>query len=160
MSQVVYKFGPFELDTNRRLLRRDGEPVALTPKAFDILLRLVERPGQVVGKDELIRQVWPDSYVEDGNLTYNISVLRKALGERAGEHHYIATVPGRGYQFVAEVQTAQADAAAEMNPQPDPSPAVGEPAALQNRAPRRWPGRRALALAAIALLLVAALTYV
>ncbi|HJQ27616.1 MAG TPA: winged helix-turn-helix domain-containing protein [Blastocatellia bacterium] len=160
MSQVFYKFGPFELDASRRLLRRDGEPVALTPKAFDILLALVESAGAVVGKDELIERVWPDSFIEDGNLTYNISVLRKALGERAGEHHYIATVPGRGYQFVAAVQTSRADVAAETYPQADTSPAVGEPAALENQAPRRWRSPRALAFAAIILILVAALTYV
>jgi len=112
MSQRVYEFGPYQLDASRCLLQRAGASVALTPKAFDILLALIECRGEVVSKDELMRRVWPDSFVEEGNLTYNISVLRKALGERAGEHQYILTVPGRGYRFVAEVSEA-ASASAE-----------------------------------------------
>jgi len=102
-AQCIYDFGPFHLDARRRRLQRDGEAVQLTPKAFDILLVLIEGGGEVVDKDDLMKRVWPDSFVEEGNLTYNISVLRKALGERAGEHQYIVTVPGRGYQFVASV---------------------------------------------------------
>src|SRR5438045_6033419 len=107
MSQYFFEFGPFRIDIAKRLLRRDGEVVPLTPKTFDLLLALIECRGEVVSKEELMKRVWPDSFVEDGNLTYNISVLRKALGERAGEHHYIVTVPGRGYQFVATVSTAR-----------------------------------------------------
>jgi DNA-binding winged helix-turn-helix (wHTH) protein/TolB-like protein/Tfp pilus assembly protein PilF len=102
-ARTKYEFGPFCVDPSKRLLSRDGENVALTPKSFDILLTLIESCGEVVTKDYLIKRVWPDTYVEEGNLTYNISVLRKALGERAGEHQYIVTVPGRGYQFVASV---------------------------------------------------------
>lgn len=82
---------------------REGETVHLTPKSFDILLALVESSGEVIEKEELMKRVWPDSFVEEGNVTYNVSVLRKALGERANEHQYIVTVPGRGYQFVANV---------------------------------------------------------
>jgi Tol biopolymer transport system component/DNA-binding winged helix-turn-helix (wHTH) protein len=103
-SQKIYGFGPYHLDASRRRLQRDGELVQITPKAFDILLELIEGRGGVVDKDDLMKRVWPDSFVEEGNLTYNISVLRKALGERAGEHQYIVTVPGRGYQFVEKVK--------------------------------------------------------
>jgi len=102
-AQCIYDFGPFHLDARRRRLQRDGETVQITPKAFDILLALIECRGEVVDKNDLMKRIWPDSFVEDGNLTFNISVLRKALGERAGEHQYIVTVPGRGYQFVASV---------------------------------------------------------
>jgi TolB-like protein/DNA-binding winged helix-turn-helix (wHTH) protein/Flp pilus assembly protein TadD len=102
-TQHLYEFGPFRLDSAKRLLFRGGEPLQLTPKCLEILMALVDRSGEVVSKDELMRQVWPDTIVEEGNLTYNISILRKALGERAGEHKCIVTVPGRGYQFVAAV---------------------------------------------------------
>ena len=102
-AQQLYEFGRFRLDTGKRLLLREGEIVQLTPKCFDILLALVESRGEVIGKERLIERVWPSSFVEEGNLTYNISILRKVLGERAGEHQYIATIPGQGYQFVANV---------------------------------------------------------
>lgn len=101
--QQIYEFGSFRIDATKRLLLRDGQVAPLTPKCFDILLALVENSGKVVEKDDLMRRVWPDSFVEEGNLTYNVSILRKALGERAGEHQYIATIPGRGYRFVASV---------------------------------------------------------
>ena len=103
-AHCIYEFGIFRLNAAKRLLLRDGEVVPLTPKCFDILLAFVESSGEVVGKDKLVERVWPDSFVEEGNLTYNISMLRKALGERAGEHQYIVTVPGRGYQFVETVK--------------------------------------------------------
>ncbi|MCI0390721.1 MAG: transcriptional regulator [Acidobacteria bacterium] len=99
MSEPVkpcYEFDAFRLDPTERLLRRDGSPVQLTPKMFDILLFLVERCGQLVSKDELMRAVWPDTFVEDANLTVNISSLRKALGEAADGRQYIETVQRRG----------------------------------------------------------------
>jgi DNA-binding winged helix-turn-helix (wHTH) protein/TolB-like protein/Flp pilus assembly protein TadD len=99
----LYEFGQFRLDSVKRLLLRDGEVVALPPKGFDILLTLVENSNRVVEKSELMDTIWPDSFVEEANITQNVSVLRKVLGERAGEHRYIVTVPGRGYRFVASV---------------------------------------------------------
>ncbi len=99
-----YEFGTFRIDAAKRLLLRGHEAVPITPKCFDILLVLVTSSGEVVSKDELMKRVWPDSFVEDNNLTYNISVLRKALGERAGEHLYIITAPGQGYRFAVEVK--------------------------------------------------------
>jgi len=98
-----YEFGRFRVKGAERVLLRDGEIVPLTPKVFDILLTLVEKSGQVVSKDELMKRVWPDTYVEEGNLTQNISLLRKALGETPEGTQFIETVPRRGYRFVAEI---------------------------------------------------------
>lgn len=102
-SQHFYEFGRFRVNTRDRLLVRDQEIVQLTPKVFDILLALVESSGQVISKDSLMKRVWPDSFVEEGNLTQNISLLRKALGEGQNGHQYIETVARRGYRFVAPV---------------------------------------------------------
>lgn len=98
-----YDFARFRIDTTKRLLLKDGQTVQLTPKAFDTLLLLVENRGRLVSKDELMSRLWPDTVVEEGSLTRNIYLLRKALGEARGQNLYIATVPGQGYQFVADV---------------------------------------------------------
>ena len=103
-SQQFYEFGRFRLRTGDRVLLRDQEIVPLTPKVFDILLVLVESSGQVISKDGLMKRVWPDSFVEEGNLTQNISLLRKALGEGQNGHQYIETVARRGYRFAAPVR--------------------------------------------------------
>lgn len=99
-----YEFGRFRLDAAERVLWRDHEPVSLTPKVFEILLALVERSGHVVEKDDLMKRVWPDTFVEEGNLTQNVSLLRKALGETSGGPQYIETISRRGYRFVADVR--------------------------------------------------------
>ena len=96
-----YEFGRFRLKTAERVLMREDDLVPLTPKVFDILLTLVESHGQVVEKDDLMKRVWPNTFVEEGNLTQNISLLRKALGESSGGTQFIETVPRRGYRFVA-----------------------------------------------------------
>lgn len=115
----AYEFGPFRLDVAKRLLLRDGEPMALTQRLFETLLTLVENGGRVMTKDELMSKLWPDTTVEEANLTVNISALRKVLGETASEHRYIATIPGRGYQFVAAVRRAdQEDEADETRTVP------------------------------------------
>ncbi len=103
-NHYIYEFGPFRLDAQKRLLVREGAPVKLFPKEFDTLLALVEHSGEVLDKDELMQRVWPDAIVEEGNLTTNISHLRKALDEKPHQHQYIVTVPGRGYRFVAGVK--------------------------------------------------------
>jgi len=100
------KFAEFELDGPKRLLRKQGEAVALNSKTFDLLVALVERHGEVVSKDELLEKVWPGQFVEEGNLTVQISALRKIFGERKDDHRFIVTVPGRGYSFVAELDGA------------------------------------------------------
>src|SRR6266478_4547862 len=103
----VYEFGAFRVDASKRLLARDGTPVPLTPKVFDTLLHLVQHSGTPLGKDELMRSIWPDTVVEENNLNQNISILRRVLGDGRNEHRYIATVPGYGYQFVAEVRPSR-----------------------------------------------------
>ena len=105
MSDVTcrYQFDPFELDARERLLLSTGKPVALTPKAFDLLLVLVSNPGRLMEKKDLMQAVWPDSFVEEGNLTDNIFRLRRALGDGENGTRYIETVPKRGYRFVADV---------------------------------------------------------
>jgi DNA-binding winged helix-turn-helix (wHTH) protein/pimeloyl-ACP methyl ester carboxylesterase len=106
----AYLFGPFVVDTREGLLLREGQPVPLTPKAFDTLVALVEHSGHCIGKDELMRRVWPDSYVEENNLSQNISQLRRALqAEGEDSLQYIETVPRRGYRFRATV-TVREDA--------------------------------------------------
>ena len=115
MSQpvkCVYEFGPFRLDTTEQQLWRDGEELPLTQKAFKLLMLLVENNGHVLDKNELIEKVWPDSFVEEGRLTDNISTLRKALGDDRKSPHYIKTVPGRGYRFVADVREVREEAVA------------------------------------------------
>src|SRR5262245_8392501 len=98
-----FTFGPFAVDRGRRLLCRGGQPVALTAKAFDVLVALIERRGRIVSKDELLAQIWPDTQVQENNLVRQISTLRRALDQRPDQHDYIVTVPGQGYQFVAAV---------------------------------------------------------
>lgn len=99
-----YEFGRFRLDASERVLLRDRDPVPLTPKVFEILLALVERGGHIVEKEDLMKKVWPDTYVEEGNLTQNVSLLRKALGENRDRPQFIETVARRGYRFVAAVR--------------------------------------------------------
>jgi TolB-like protein len=109
---IAYEFGPYRLLPGERLLLRRGETVALTPKVFDTLLVLVEHAGRLLAKDELMKMIWQDSFVEEGNLTQNIFILRKVLGESPHDHQYIVTIPGQGYRFVAEVLEVLPEAAA------------------------------------------------
>jgi TolB-like protein/DNA-binding winged helix-turn-helix (wHTH) protein/cytochrome c-type biogenesis protein CcmH/NrfG len=104
-TPLFYEFGDFRIDAaKRRLLRRDGSPVPLTPRVFDTLLYMVEHSGEVIERDRLLDAVWPDAVVEENNITQNISTLRRLLGEAPDSHRFIVTVPGRGYRFVAEVR--------------------------------------------------------
>lgn len=111
----MYEFGAFQLDARQHQLLRDGVVVDLTPKAFDTLSILVRRHGDVVSRRELMEQVWPGAFVEEGGLTRNISVLRKVLAGHEGDQQFIETIPKRGYRFTAAVQpivTTAADRAA------------------------------------------------
>ncbi len=99
----LYEFGEFRLDAQNRTLRRGVEPIPLTPKAFEVLLLLIQHSGQVVTKDELMKAVWADSFVEESNLTQTVFMLRKSLGESL-DQRYILTLQGRGYRFAAEVK--------------------------------------------------------
>jgi DNA-binding winged helix-turn-helix (wHTH) protein/tetratricopeptide (TPR) repeat protein len=103
-AEQVFEFGQFRLDAVNKLLLRAGEVVPLTPKAFDVLLALVESGGRMLSKEELMRAAWPETFVEEANLTVNIYTLRKALGENGDGRLYIETVPKRGYRFTADVR--------------------------------------------------------
>ena len=92
-TREIYEFGPFRLEVKERRLLRDGVPVPSRAKVFDTLRVLVENHGRLVGKDDLMKAVWPDAVVEEGNLAHNLAVLRKALGEKPEDHQYIVTVP-------------------------------------------------------------------
>ncbi len=104
-----FEFGRFRLDPIERVLYAGGQPVPLTPKAFETLLALVENSGHVVPKDELIKRVWPDTFVEEGTLVQNIATLRRALGDGPDQRSLIETVPRRGYRFSATVKQAEAE---------------------------------------------------
>src|SRR5580704_6716257 len=104
IEKEIYEFGPFSLDAAEHVISRDGTPLSLTPKVFDTLLCLVRNRGRLLTKDELLKKIWPDTFVEEVNLAVNISTLRKAFGENPQDGRYIATVPGKGYRFVAEVR--------------------------------------------------------
>ncbi len=111
-----YEFGPFRLDAAERLLLREGRILPLTPKAFDVLLALVENSSRTVEKDDLMKRVWPDTCVEEVNLANNVSLLRKVLGEGSNADQYIQTVPRRGYRFVAIVRKLQPEDTNESFP--------------------------------------------
>jgi eukaryotic-like serine/threonine-protein kinase len=100
----LYEFGPFRVDPEKEVILRAGEPVPLTPKTFQILLVLIRHNKEVVTKDDLMKEVWPDTFVEEANLSRNIFMLRKALGENPPEQRYILTVPGRGYRLAESVR--------------------------------------------------------
>lgn len=118
-SSELYAFGPYRLDVNRRALTRENQPVALPPKAFDLLLLLVRSPGRAFSKQELMSSLWPGTFVEEANLSFQISTLRKALGD--GAARWIETVPRHGYRFSADII---------VHPPADPVSATSEPTAL------------------------------
>ena len=127
-----YEFGPFRLDAEREILLRDGKPISLTRKTFQILLVLVQRQNEVVSKDDLMKAVWPDTFVEEGNLTRHVFMLRKALGESPQDRRYIITVAGQGYRLAESVQTVS---------EPDLRLVAENQATLrvEVRETRRWP---------------------
>jgi eukaryotic-like serine/threonine-protein kinase len=107
-TRQLYEFGPFRVDPEKELLLREEETVPIAPKAFQVLLVLIRQNKQVVTKDDLMKAIWPDTFVEEANLSRNIFLLRKALGENPQVHQYIVTVPGRGYRFAEDVQLVPA----------------------------------------------------
>ena len=164
-----YEFGPFVLNVAEQTLLRDGLVVPLRPKVFDILLALVERHGRLVGKDELMRAVWDEEFVEEGNLNKNISLLRKALGEGVDGRQYIETAPKRGYRFAADVREVGGDGGAELVVETLTRTSLvveeeetDEPAAEMTAAPARPAGkfrRWAVPAAAVVLVALAAAVY-
>jgi len=162
----IYEFGHFRLIPEERQLLRDNQIVALTPKTFDLLLVLVENSGHLIEKEELMKRIWPDSFVEEANLSVNMSAVRRALGEGPNEHQFVETVPRRGYRFVASVKelwiegtdsSARASGKRDnhITPVEDYGPQIpSPPAAAASRSQiflRRWP------LALVGLLSLAAL---
>lgn len=144
-ASPIYQFGDFELDALKRVLvsRTTGQTVDITGRVIEALIYLVERAGQLVEKKALMDALWPHVVVEDGNLTQTIHVLRRALGEQAGEHRYIATVPGRGYRFVAEVKVRAPEVAAASSIDAPPSP---------RRPARAWAWGAAIAVVVVGLI--------
>jgi DNA-binding winged helix-turn-helix (wHTH) protein/tetratricopeptide (TPR) repeat protein len=127
-EKAVFEFGLFRLNPAERLLQREQVPVRLPPKAFDALVLLVENAGHLLEKEELLRKVWPGTFVEESNLTQHISILRKALQDGEDGFQYIETVPRRGYRFVAEVRELSGiatDTGVLPDPAPSPQPSSG-----------------------------------
>ncbi len=107
LTAAKFRFGEFELDCARRTLVRGGEPLTLNSKTFDLLQQLVENHGSIMSKDELMDRVWPDQFVEENNLTVQISALRKVFGDKVGSYRFIQTVPGKGYSFIEAVERTE-----------------------------------------------------
>ena len=147
-AQYIYEFGLFRVDPNTMRLFKEGQHIALSQKAFDLLLLLVPSKGRTLSKQFLLNELWPDVNVSEHNLTQTISVLRKALGETAGEHRFIMTVPGSGYRFVAEVRSLPFKLDSERETSDSP---VDGARPLLNRSSRIW----SVALGGFALLLLA-----
>ena len=160
-TNLLFEFGRFRLVPAERLLLENGKPVPLTPKAFEILLVLIESGGKLLTKEDLMKKIWPDSFVEDANLTVNISALRKALGGSPDGQGFIVTVPKHGYRFVAPVKELRTLPlqdqlpASELNSVADPhgtsEPATPEPAPRLSR--RLTSMVAALAIAALGIAL-------
>ena len=166
--KLIYEFGPFRLIPSERQLLRDEQPVPLTPKTFDLLVVLVESSGHLIKKDELLKRIWPDSFVEEANLSVNMSALRRALGEGPDDHQYVETVPRHGYRFVADVRQRWENGAEATASQPTENgnreritdleiPSSTLPAAAPSRrlSLHQWP----LALAGFLLLLVSIVAF-
>src|SRR5215470_7333349 len=140
----IYEFGAFQLDTAERLLRRlDGMAVPLTPRVFKTLLYMVEHHDAVLDKERIMEAVWPDSIVEENNLAQAISKLRHVFGETPASESYIATVPGRGYRFVAEVreQTDNGSAIANSDQATRPTSPHDRTEVATAKDGQRWPGK-------------------
>jgi TolB-like protein/DNA-binding winged helix-turn-helix (wHTH) protein/Tfp pilus assembly protein PilF len=151
-EEHIYEFGSFRLDTEAKLFLKGNRPVPLNPKTFELLVMLVRRSGRLIEKEELLRELWPDSFVEESNLTQNIYLLRKALGEDVSGNVYIKTVPRRGYRFVAEVRAVREGPENAARNEPDvaldESPVTQTPAPLEELAQEPpTEARRGLSLA-------------
>src|SRR5258708_11811012 len=113
LPQRIYEFGPFRLDLTDHLLLKKGKPIALTPKAFEVLVLLIERRGNLIQKEELMQEVWAESFVEEANLARTVWMVRKALDADHNGKSYIETIPKLGYRFVAKVTEISSEYAVE-----------------------------------------------
>lgn len=155
-SRQVYEFGPFVLDPSERRLLCHEAPVAVTPKVFDLLVLLVERHGRLTEKELLLKTLWPDAFVEEANLSVNVSTLRRVLAEAGGAAEWIETVPKRGYRFVGETVARRVEASPGDASPPAASTEIRSATPMSPVAPgRAGVGRRLLPLAAVALLAAA-----
>jgi DNA-binding winged helix-turn-helix (wHTH) protein/Tol biopolymer transport system component len=161
-ERELYEFGPFRLDPGKRLLLRDNQPVPLQLKAFETLLVLVRNSEHVVLKDDLMKAVWPNTFVEESNLAQNIFVLRKTLGATVGDHRYIVTIPGRGYSFSGKVRVVAEEESLVVESHLRTRVVIDEesfpdtkPAATEKTTPA-LSGRRKVALGTATLVLAAA----
>src|SRR5947209_809309 len=150
----ILEFGGFRLDSREALLTRFGKPVPLAPKVFDLLVYLASNGGRLVEKEELLRALWPDTFVEEANLTVNIAALRRALGSQPDGQPWIETVPKRGYRFLAIVArpaepSVDQTRVTEVSPEPPPVVALV-----------RARGRYLVAVSALALVVFAVYVYV
>ena len=156
-DKQLFEFGRFRLDAAERLLLRDGVPIPLTPKSFDLLLALITQPGHLLEKETLLKTVWPDSFIEENNLADNIFKLRKALGEGENGQKFIETIPKRGYRFIATVTESIADESQSI-PQVDNQPMTVQPVSPpvkphdKKSALHSWWRKSAWGLAAVLLL--------
>src|ERR1041385_966897 len=163
LQAPIYEFGEFRIDASKRLLTKgEGEAIPLTPKLFETLLYLVRHNGKVIGKDELMREIWADSIVEENNLNQNISSLRRVFGDKPGEDRFIVTIAGHGYRFVPEVKVACEGGASELKAEAEKS----VPVEIKNDRHIPWPythTRRSIAVhvfvGLIALGLIASVLY-
>lgn len=112
-NTIIYEFDEFRVDTENKVLQKNGTTILLTPKVFETLLVLVENSGRLLEKDELMKTIWHDSFVEESNLTFNVKMLRKALGDNASNPTFIETVPRRGYRFIVKVKKTSKESEAE-----------------------------------------------
>src|SRR6185436_12908345 len=158
----LYEFGPFRLEPAEHLLLRNGQVIPLPPKVFDTLLVLVQSSGHLVDKDEMLRRVWPDSFVEEGNLTKNVFLLRKIL-EDGQETTYIETVPKRGYRFVPTVKERNGNGSGTLVAEPSgqDSRIEGLKTGVESQAERRQTPsfRRWLVLGGTAALVIGTVAY-
>src|SRR5579859_4628902 len=152
MAKHFYRFGPYILDPEERVLRRGDQPLSIPPKDLETLIVLVQRAGHIVEKDELFEKVWPGVFIEEGNLSRRIFNLRQVLGDSADGLNYIETIPRRGYRFVAVLQEEQDPAllpASQAVAPPFPGQKESAPAIHKSRAFWAWPVAITIVLAVI-----------
>src|SRR5262245_10929377 len=161
-SRDVYAFGPYRLDPAEHRLLRDGQRISLSPKAFDLLAALVSRASHLVTKEQLLREVWPGTFVEEANLSYTVSVLRKALGDEREPYRYVETVPRRGYRFIGVIDDAgtgeptpeRVDVKVPVESEAPVSAGVAAPELSSSSGHHSFVGRHLLGLTAGALILM------
>ena len=175
-SGEIFRFGKFQIDARARTVRREKAIVTLNSRSFDVLLYLVQNPGRVLAREEILKNVWPDAFVDEHSLAQSISVLRRALEEKPGDNDYIVTLPGRGYQFVSPI-TVVAPESLSVSTDVEPAGNASNELLLQRQTirtsviteekaqpslpiPRRWASERLVAAFATAAILLVSVAIV